>query len=177
MTGADSALPAVPRHIARFLAKSGIRHRVVSHALLGGEVQTPDDVARLLPIGIDRIAKTLLVVERPGSQRAALVVLPVCRRLDLDATARALNWTEAVLASRAALADLVGQPVHGVSPFGAPDGVVVLVDLKLCGGPEMLVGAGVPGLEVEIEPDDLVRSTGAIIGDVGVSNDPDRGSG
>jgi Cys-tRNA(Pro)/Cys-tRNA(Cys) deacylase len=168
MSGTTSDTAALPRNIAEFLVRSEIGYRVVAHASLSAPVRGPDDVARLLPIAIDRIAKTLFVVGGIDRTSSALVVVPVRDNVELAVTATAMGWQTAALATRAELSERIGQQPFGVSPLAAPHGVTVLVDVRLASGAPVLVGAGVSGLEVEIDPSDLVRSTGAVVAGFGV---------
>lgn len=165
MNSVQSQAPA--RNVVDFLQDSGTDHQIVRHAELAGPVGSPDDVSRLHGIGIDRIAKTLFIVEVPDRGRSALAVLPVRHRLALDVAAEALGWKAAGLASPEELADQLGQPVRGVSPLGAPAGVRVLIDRSLGAGSPVLVGGGVVGIEVELSSDDLVLATRATVAELG----------
>jgi len=155
------------RNVDDFLQESGTKHRIVRHAELAGPVESPDDVSLLHGVDIDRIAKTLFIVEVPDRGRAALAVLPVGQRLALGGAAQALGWNSAALASPDELADQLGQPARGVSPLGAPTGVRVLIDRSLGSGSPVLVGGGAIGVEVELSPDDLVLATRATVAELG----------
>ena len=137
-----------------------IPHTVVRHAELAEPVASPADVARLVGIGPDRIAKTLVVTDDSERTRCALVVLPVTARLRFRAVSAALGWRRATMASKDQLARRLGQPVDGVSPIGAFD-LAVLVDTALCAGPPVLVGAGAVGVEIAIDPRSLTAVTRA----------------
>jgi len=97
MSGTTSDTAALPRNIAEFLVRSEIGYRVVAHASLSAPVRGPDDVARLLPIAIDRIAKTLFVVGGIDRTSSALVVVPVRDNVELAVTATAMgsHWPPA----------------------------------------------------------------------------------
>ena len=155
------------RNVADFLEDSGTDHRIVHHAALAGPVRSPEDVSRLLGIDVDRIAKTLLIVDLPDRRHSALAVLPVGRRLALSVAAQALGWNGAALASPVELAERLGQPTGGVSPLGAPSGVAVLIDRSLDTGATVLVGGGAVGIEVELSPGDLVLATRATVAELG----------
>ncbi len=148
------------------LAAAGMPYAVVRHADLAGPVHGPADVARLLSIDLDQIAKTLLVAEDPrrdaedpGRRRCALVVLAVTDRAALGAVAATLGWAGAVLASPSLLATRLGQPPTGVSPIGSD--LPVLVDPSLARNPDVLVGSGTAGVEIGIDVYSLVALCGA----------------
>lgn len=130
---------------------------VVCHADLTETVSSAADVARQLPLELGAITKTLLVTRRSEPAAYALVVLPVDSRLDTASLAAVLEWEQATLATPEELASQIGQPIGGVSPLGSLLGVVV--EETLLDQPHILVGAGVPGFEIEIEPRTLVEVT------------------
>lgn len=147
-TGVLAALASVDAHWA-----------VVRHAELAEPIRSAADVARQLSLDVGAITKTLLVTRRPGPEAYALAVLPVEARMDLPALAAVLGWERVVLASPEELAEQVAQPVNGVSPLGST--LAVVVEGSLLFRPRILVGAGLPGFEIEIDPRVLVDVTGA----------------
>ena len=158
--------PVLPDALAQFLARWDVPHRVVRHADLEGPVRSPADVAGATGLGLDRIAKTLLVVSAPDRLGSALVVLPVAGKVSFDRVAQALGWPGAALASPAELDRRLRQPIGGVSPLDAPPGFAVLVDRSLAEGGPVLVGAGVVGVEVALAAEDLVRAAAATVASV-----------
>ena len=159
------AAPAVhrldpDRRVTDALDGGAVPHRVVRHTELGDPVRSALDVARLLDIDPDRIAKTLVVTSQPRRDRFALVVLPVLLRVDFRRVSEHLGWNRATLASAAELAGRIGQPVDGVSPLG-DHGLPVVIDTAMRSRPSVLVGAGTPGVEIEIAPRALMATTGA----------------
>jgi Cys-tRNA(Pro)/Cys-tRNA(Cys) deacylase len=147
------------------LAAGRVSFAVVDHEQLGEPVRSPLDVARVLGIEPDRLAKTLFVTEAPDHLHFALAVLPALSKLRFAAVADHLGWRRAVLASTEELAAHMGQPVFGVSPIGAA-GIPVLLDRSLAGRPTMLVGGGTAGIEIELDPRSLVLLTAATLLDL-----------
>jgi Cys-tRNA(Pro)/Cys-tRNA(Cys) deacylase len=83
------------------------------------------------------------------------------RKIDFAAVARALGVKRVQVASPSELASLVGFPEKGVSPLGVGD-LKVLLDDDLFRSETILIGAGEPGLEIELSPADLAALTGGL---------------
>ncbi len=159
MTGPTPSLrPAPTEGVLRALAGLEVPWALVRHADLAEPVRSPADVARQLSIDLGSITKTLLVTGRPIRAGFALAVLPVDARLDAAALGAVLDWGQVVLASPEELAAQMAQPAGGVSPLGSP--LDVVVEETLLARPHVLVGAGRPGFEIEIDPRALVEATG-----------------
>ncbi len=74
---------------------------------------------------------------------ASIVVVPACRRLDLDAVGRALNVQAARLATEHELARVFHDCEVGAEPpFGKPYGVPTLMDDKLRSDEYLVFQAG-----------------------------------
>jgi Cys-tRNA(Pro)/Cys-tRNA(Cys) deacylase len=103
--------------------------------------------------GVDpaRVFKTLVVVQ-DGKLSVALV--PVAAQLDLRALGK-----RAALAERAAAERATGYVLGGISPLGQRKRLPTLLDESALGFPTIYVSAGRRGLELELDPADLVRLT------------------
>ena len=112
-------------------------------------------------LGLDpaRVLKTL-VLDLAGS--LAVVVVPVPARADLKACAHALGARRAELASPRDAERATGYVVGGISPLGQRRTLATVVDAGALAHPSVLVSAGQRGVEVEIDPADLVRLTAAV---------------
>jgi Cys-tRNA(Pro)/Cys-tRNA(Cys) deacylase len=141
------------------LASSPAPFRVHRHADLPQPVHSPADFASQLGYDLARIAKTLLVRSIAGD-RHALVVSPMGKKIDFTLLAKTLDVKRTQLASREELRSITGYPEQGVSPLGVRD-VKVLIDESLFQFETILIGAGEPGVEIEINPVDLLALTGA----------------
>jgi Cys-tRNA(Pro)/Cys-tRNA(Cys) deacylase len=141
------------------LLSAGVPYAVHRHADHPVPIDSPETFARVLGIDAARIARTLLVQAR-GTGRQGLVVCAAGRRMDAEAVGRWLGGARAELAPREALARRLGQPPRGVSPVGAGE-LPVCLDAGLTAHPTVLVGSGVAGVEVEIDPENLRRVCGA----------------
>ncbi len=141
-----------------------MRFAVHLHSAMARPIERPDDVAAELGYDPDRISKTLLVRAAGGQQpRFCLAVVPAPRRVSFELVAQALGVERVALASPAELAERVGYPARGVCPVGVRD-MPVLIDERLLELPSVLIGAGVVGAEVELEPAVLCRLCAAGVG-------------
>lgn len=158
----SAATPAVAA-----LVTAGIGHTV--HVYRAGTGDFGDEAAEILGdrLGVDaeRVVKTLVVSAGPsgcsGRPQLALAVLPGTDRLDLKAAAAALGWSAATMAPVAEAERTTGYVRGGISPLGGRRRLPCVVDDSVYGHPTVFCSAGRRGWEVEIDPADLVRATGA----------------
>lgn len=151
-------------HVTDALAHAGVPYRPRRHADVPGPIRTPADFAAALGYPVARITKTLFLRDA-GTSAYALVTCPVPAKLDLAAVTRHLGWRRPQLAAREELLARTDYPPTGVSPLGVP-GVPVLLDASLFAFETVLVGGGAVGVEVELAPTDLQRTTDAAVLDL-----------
>jgi Cys-tRNA(Pro)/Cys-tRNA(Cys) deacylase len=117
-------------------------------------------------LGVDpaRVFKTLL-----ATLDGTLVVgiVPVSGRLDLKALARALGGSKAVMADVADAERATGYVAGGISPLGQKRRLGTVLDASALDHPTIYVSGGRRGLDLEIDPADLVAVTGAITDRIG----------
>jgi Cys-tRNA(Pro)/Cys-tRNA(Cys) deacylase len=106
-------------------------------------------------LGLDpaRVFKTLLA-DVDGT--LVVCVVPVERQLDLRALGKRAQMAKPAQAERA-----TGYVVGGISPLGQRKRLQTVVDESALGFETIHVSAGRRGLEVELDPRDLVRLTSA----------------
>jgi Cys-tRNA(Pro)/Cys-tRNA(Cys) deacylase len=109
------------------------------------------------------VFKTLVAALDDG---LVVAVVPVSGRLDLRALARILGGAKAVMADLMEAQRATGYVAGGISPFGQRRPLPTAVDATALAHPTVFVSAGRRGLEVEVDPRDLVRLTGAAVGDL-----------
>jgi Cys-tRNA(Pro)/Cys-tRNA(Cys) deacylase len=100
-----------------------------------------------------RVFKTL-VVAQDGALSVAIV--PVAAQLDLRALGK-----RAALADRTAAERATGYVLGGISPLGQRRRLPTLLDESALEFSTIYVSAGRRGLEIELDPADLVRLTDA----------------
>ena len=113
-----------------------------------------EEAAAALGAAPARVFKTLIA---SVDGRLACGVVPVDRRLDLKAFAAAVGGKRAELADAAAAARATGYVVGGISPLGQKGRRPIVVDASAAGFATVFVSAGKRGLQVELDPADLVR--------------------
>ena len=119
--------------------------------------------AAALGVDPDRMLKTLLA-DLDGELVCAVV--PVAGALDLKALAAVLCGKKAVMAEPARAERSSGYVVGGISPLGQRTALRTVVDETAELHETVHVSGGRRGLSVELAPGDLVRLTGAVVGDV-----------
>src|SRR5579875_457141 len=117
-----------------------------------------EEAAAALGVDPARIFKTLIA---SVDGRLACAVVPVAGRLDLKAFAAAAGGKRAELAEPGAAARATGYVVGGISPLGQRSRLPVVVDASAERFPSIYVSAGKRGLQVQLDPADLIRLTKA----------------
>lgn len=107
-----------------------------------------------------RVFKTL-VADVDG--KLVVGVVPVTGQLDLKALAAAAGGKKAKMADPAAAQRATGYVLGGISPLGHRSRLPVVLDGSALDHPTMFCSGGKRGLEVELDPAELVRLTGAVV--------------
>jgi Cys-tRNA(Pro)/Cys-tRNA(Cys) deacylase len=134
--------------------RAGIAYRL--HEYEGVEVGDGDyavAVAARLGVEPERLFKTL-VASVDG--KLQVFVVPADRQFDLRAAGK-----RAALAAVAEAERATGYVVGGISPLGQRRRLPATVDESALAHETILVSAGRRGLQLELDPRDLVRLTGA----------------
>jgi Cys-tRNA(Pro)/Cys-tRNA(Cys) deacylase len=139
------------------LAKQGVAHQVHSYDHGAGQAYGPEAAERL---GLDpeRVFKTL-VAEVDGALTVGVV--PVASTLDLKALAGAVGGKRARMADVAAAERATGYVAGGISPLGQRKRLATVVDASAQRWETVFCSGGRRGLEIELDPADLVRLCGA----------------
>lgn len=111
-------------------------------------------------LGVDpaRVFKTLLADVDGG---LVVGIVPVTAQLDLKALASAVGGKRAAMADVARAERATGYVAGGISPLGQRTEHPTVLDDSALGHPTILVSGGRRGLDVELEPGDLMALTGA----------------
>ena len=150
--------------------------RIVRHAAFGEGIRSAADLADAIGVGIDSVAKTVLVGDhaRTPERRIAeptgsyvAVCLPSPRKINVSTVAEILHWSGCKLATTVELFKVLGFKPGAVSPLGSGE-VPLVVDETLMAYTTILVGSGVKGVDIELDPRDLVLIVKARIGNVAI---------
>ena len=117
-------------------------------------------------LGIDpaRVFKTL-VASVDG--RLVVAVVPVVGSPDLKALAGTVRGKRAELADPALAERTTGYVLGGISPLGQRKALPTVIDCTALDYPRVFVSGGRRGLEVELDPAELVRLTRAASAAIG----------
>ncbi len=146
--------------VANVLQEQKRPFQIHRHDELPVPVRSPKDFAEQLGYDLARITKSLLV-RSTTAESYAMVVCSINKKVDFSAVARLLGVKRVEVASCLDLNVHTGYPEKGVSPIGIEQ-LRVFVDESLLQFPTILVGAGEPGVEIELSPEDLLAITGGI---------------
>lgn len=116
-------------------------------------------VAAALGVPPEQVFKSL-VAEVDGALTVAVV--PVTGELDLKALAAAVGGKRAAMADRAVAERATGYVRGGISPLGQRRRLPTVLDSSALDHPTVYVSAGRRGLQLQLDPQDLVALTGAV---------------
>ncbi len=163
----DRTVTARATPATELLRRSGIPHRVHAYRLPerhGRERDLRPDYGREAAAALDvdpgRVCKTLVVAV---DGRLAMAVLPVDRQLDPRGVAAALGGKHAELAEPTAAERATGAVVGGISPIAPRRPLPTVVDASIEGHETVFVSAGRRGVQIELAPQDMVRSCTGIV--------------
>ncbi len=132
---------------------AGITFRVHAHEHDPAVDSYGLEAAEALGLDRGRVFKTL-VVDLGG--RPAIAIVPVAGQLDLRALGKRVALADRATAERA-----TGYAVGGISPLGQRRALPTTIDVSALEHETIYVSAGRRGLELELDPRDLVRLTAA----------------
>lgn len=154
MTTASHDLPQAAPRVIQALNDAGVRYTVHRHDDFDRPIRTPNDFADALGYALSRISKTLFLKSRDQS-RYYLVICGMDKRVNLHSLAAALSAGRLEMAPLSDLQERVGYPPTSVTPIAVPD-IPVFIDETLLAHATVLTGAGVPRVEIELSPRDLM---------------------
>ncbi|MCV7367478.1 Cys-tRNA(Pro) deacylase [Mycolicibacterium duvalii] len=158
---ARAATPAIAALIAAGIPHDVLQYRHDPRTGSFGD-EAVDELARDGVVA-DQIFKTLVVTLPSG---LGVAVVPVPAKLSLKAAAAALGAAKATMADPSAAARATGYVVGGISPLGQRKALPTVVDASALQWDRVLCSAGKRGLEVGLDPRDLVRLTNAAVADI-----------
>lgn len=123
------------------------------------EEHTAAEAVERLGISPDQLFKTLVVRSSEGA--VLLACVPANHELNLRVLAHLAGARRAELVDAGELMRLVGYVKGGVSPLATRRPCLAFIDASALQHPRISISAGVRGLQIWIDPRDLVRATGA----------------
>ncbi len=145
----------------RILDTEGVSYQVHNYDASDGIV---DGVTAAAKLGADpdQVFKTL--VTRGDDRQFYVFVIPVKEELDLKACARSVGVRSVEMIHVRELKDITGYIRGGCSPLGMKKQFVTVFDESALLSDTIYVSAGRIGIQIEADPQDLIRLAGAKTG-------------
>ena len=145
----------------RLLDSRNVKFRIYQYDFDAG-VHSAVDVAAAIGLPDQRVFKTLVALPDQSDAKPLLAVIPGPAKLDLKLLAKALGVKKARMASHAQAESLTGLQTGGISPLALVNrGFKVYLDTSATEHATIAVSAGQRGVNLELDPDDLMAVTGA----------------
>jgi prolyl-tRNA editing enzyme YbaK/EbsC (Cys-tRNA(Pro) deacylase) len=107
-------------------------------------------------VPLDRSANTLVVASKAAQPTYAACIVLATTSLDVNRVVRReLDVRKASFAGAEAVRQLTGMEIGGVTPFGLPDGLPVLVDARVMEPDWVVLGGGNRSSKLRLAPDVL----------------------
>src|SRR6266702_5029831 len=141
------------------LEKLGVKFALHSYVYDSNAESIGLQAAEALGVEPYRMLKTLMA-EVDGKPVCAVV--PADAEVSMKKLASAFGAKTAKMMRPADAERLTGYHVGGISPFGQKKRVPVAIEAAALGHASVFLNGGQRGLQVELDPNDAVRATGAI---------------
>lgn len=150
-------------NVARLLDKAGIQYRLIPYEFDENDLAAYH-VAESLGQNIERVFKTLVLW---GDRKGHLVcVIPGNCEVDLKALAKVSGNKKVEMIAMKDLLSTTGYIRGGCSPIGMKKKFPTFVHSTAIDFETIYVSAGVRGLQLEIDPKDLIAYIGGVIAEV-----------
>jgi Cys-tRNA(Pro)/Cys-tRNA(Cys) deacylase len=159
---------ALKTNVARILEAAGIYHEVIGYDAADGDI---DATAVAKKIGVEPGALFKTLVGRTDKGIFVFCV-PGDRDLDLKKAAHAAGGKKLELLAVKELLPLTGYVRGGCSPIGMKKPYPLFIDSSAKGRDLVVVSGGRIGIQIRIDPKDLIRITGAEFADLSVGANP-----
>lgn len=153
---------------ARLLDKFKIKYEIREYAVDESDLSA-GNVARKAGLPLERVFKTL--VARGDKTGVIMAVVPGGAELDLKVLASLSGNKRVELVHLNEVLPLTGYMRGGVSPLGAKKNYPVFLDRAALVQASISISAGMRGMQILLPPGDLIRTTGAVVGDIGRLSD------
>jgi prolyl-tRNA editing enzyme YbaK/EbsC (Cys-tRNA(Pro) deacylase) len=109
-------------------------------------------------VPLDRSANTIVVVSKGVDPTFAACVVLATTSLDVNRVVRReMGVRKASFAAAEPVRSLTGMEIGGVTPFGLPDDLTILVDARVMDAPWIVLGGGNRSSKLKLPPDALRR--------------------
>lgn len=153
----------VKTNAMRILEEEGINYESSAHDLKDG-FTSGSDLARMFGQVPEQVFKTLVLFERRGEY--FVCVIPVDETLDLKKAAAHFGVKKLEMLPMKELFGVTGYVHGGCSPIGMKKKFPAAVDETAALFDEIYVSGGQIGLQIKLNPDDLLSAAGAEYADL-----------
>lgn len=144
----------------REVASSGASFRVVRTE----RATSAEESAALQGIEVDQLIRTIVV--RRGAGDYVFVLVPGGRQIDWPSLRAHLGVSRLSLPDKEEAKEATGYERGAITPFAAATAWPVVADASLTDAPLVAIGAGAHGVNLHLDPSDLVRVLDADVADV-----------
>ncbi|MCJ8340351.1 MAG: Cys-tRNA(Pro) deacylase [Pseudomonadales bacterium] len=144
--------------------KNSIEHRVHEYLHDPAAESYGAEAAEKMAVAEQQVFKTLVV--SLDNRELLVAVLPVCAKLSMKLVAKAAGVKKALMADKDAVERATGYVLGGVSPLGQKKKLRTVVDASALEFATIYASAGRRGLEIELQPADLIQLTDAITANI-----------
>jgi Cys-tRNA(Pro)/Cys-tRNA(Cys) deacylase len=148
---------------ARILDAMGIHFELIPYQVDETDLSAPT-VAKKLGQNIEQVFKTLVL--RGDKTGVFVCVIPGGEELDLKKAAKVSENKNSAMVPMKEILELTGYIRGGCSPLGMKKKYPIYIDETCTLHEFIFISAGIRGLQIKIAPDDLIKSTGALICDL-----------
>jgi len=127
-----------------------------------------EEAAKAIGVTPDRIFKTLIVQINNDSKNLAVVIIPVSKHLNVKALAKTIVTKNISMANTHDAEKSTGYQTGGISPIGQKNNLSTFIDISINNFETVYVSAGKRGLQIELNPKDLISLTEAILVSIGM---------
>lgn len=150
------------RAVEEALLHPSVRTRLaslaVAHEVMPCDPALADTSAFVAAYGIppERSANTIVVASKGAQPTYVACVLLATTSLDVNnVVRREMGVRKASFASADAVREATGHEIGGVTPFGLPDDMPILVDARVMEPPWIILGGGNRSSKLKVAPDAL----------------------
>jgi Cys-tRNA(Pro)/Cys-tRNA(Cys) deacylase len=129
-----------------------------------GQAESAEQAAELQGIPLGALLRTIVV--RRGEDDYLFVLVPAGRRFDWPKLRAHLGVTRLSLPDADEAHRVTGYVRYTITPFGSTRAWPVIADASIMAEPIVSIGGGVRGVNIHMEPANLVRALGASVVDV-----------